>query len=89
MQHRDGSFTAPSVDGVLTASLKGQDVLNSRANVDHTQIVEAGNLRGINEDVDVVHEMRLVGGCGLEGAVLLVHELHGAQDQVLSCRSLN
>lgn len=44
MQHQDDNFAAPSVDAILTASFRGEDVLNSQANIDHTQIVEAGNL---------------------------------------------
>ena len=78
MQHQDANFAATSVDAVLTASFRGEDVLNSQANIDDMQNVEAGNLRRSNEDVDVVHKIGLVGDCGLEEAVLVVHELHNA-----------
>ena len=70
----------------ITLTDRGIDAFDSLLDVDHAEVVESGDLSGINEDVQVVNEVATWGDRGNEKAVLVAIDLHGVKNHFLTER---
>ena len=67
----------------------GIDAFDALLDVEHAEIVESGDLSGINKDGQVIKELATRCNRSNEKAVLVAIDLHGVKNHLLAKRPLN